>query len=98
LVVQVLSDQTKRKEYDTWGQTSEQRSRATSEPGGFSGHAKQHRAWNFSSNVDPEELFRRIFGDTAFKPGADPFSDGYKDFSESIYGYGAAEEVILTSN
>lgn len=23
--------------------------------------------WNFQSNVDPEELFRKIFGDAGFK-------------------------------
>jgi DnaJ homolog subfamily A member 3 len=47
--------------------------------------------WNFSSNVDPEELFRKIFGEAGFKTG---FGD-YEDFAESHFGYGAAQEVIF---
>jgi len=47
--------------------------------------------WNFSSNVDPEELFRKIFGEAGFKTG---FGD-YEDFAESHFGYGAAQEVLI---
>lgn len=94
-MLKVLSDETKRKEYDTWGSTSEQM--------GMGGGAGQQGAgrsagmgqgfgggWNFSSNVDPEELFRKIFGEAGFKTG---FGD-YEDFAESHFGYGAAQEVI----
>jgi DnaJ homolog subfamily A member 3 len=91
--LKVLSDDTKRKEYDTWGSTSEQMGMGggggrRGGPGagmgqGFGG------GWNFSSNVDPEELFRKIFGEAGFKTG---FGD-YEDFAESHFGYGAAQEV-----
>jgi len=50
---------------------------------GFSG------GWNFTSNVDPEELFRKIFGEAGFKTG---FGD-HEDFAESNFGFGAAQEV-----
>ncbi|CAB3379737.1 Hypothetical predicted protein [Cloeon dipterum] len=92
---EVLSDETKRKEYDTWGSTSDQMdigggSRAggrgsTGMGQGFSGN------WNFTSNVDPEELFRKIFGEAGFKTG---FGE-YEDFAESQFGYGAAQEVVM---
>jgi DnaJ homolog subfamily A member 3 len=85
----VLSDETKRKEYDTYGQTSEQMGRqgnAGFRPGygpqGFSQH------WQYRSTIDPEELFRKIFGD--FRTGSD-----FDDFSESKYGFGSAQEVIM---
>jgi DnaJ family protein A protein 3 len=95
LSVKVLSDVTKRKEYDTWGQTAEQMGRSGPSSGKDASGGRtqqQQQAWNFSSDVDPEELFRRIFGDAAFH-GGNPFMSEDKDFSDSIYGYGAAEEV-----
>lgn len=42
--------------------------------------------------MDPEELFRKIFGDAGFNTG------GFEDFSESRYGYGGAQEVIMSLN
>jgi len=47
---EVLSDEDKRAQYDTYGSTGEQF-------GGMGGGG------GFSSNIDPEELFRTIFGD-----------------------------------
>ncbi|XP_059609329.1 protein tumorous imaginal discs, mitochondrial-like [Phlebotomus argentipes] len=82
---EVLSDDTKRREYDTFGQTSEQMGRAggaTHGPQGFSQH------WQFRSTIDPEELFRKIFGDGGFRTGQD-------DFAESQFGFGAAQEIIV---
>ena len=43
---------------------------------------------NFHSNVDPEELFRKIFGEAGFG-GFGNFSN----FAESQYGFAAASEV-----
>lgn len=83
---QVLSDDTKRQEYDTWGATSEQMSRAETN-NRSSAEDFMHR-WNFKSNIDPEELFRKIFGDSGF--------DFKVDDSEHIhnqYGFGNAQEV-----
>ncbi|XP_055704480.1 protein tumorous imaginal discs, mitochondrial-like isoform X2 [Phlebotomus papatasi] len=82
---EVLSDDTKRREYDTFGQTSEQMGRAGGAahgPQGFSQH------WQFRSTIDPEELFRKIFGEGGFRPGHD-------DFAESQFGFGAAQEIIV---
>lgn len=85
-----MSDETKRKEYDAWGTTSEQMNR---EGGGF-GNARGPRAgpqqgmrWEYRSSVDPEELFRKIFGD---QHGFQNFAE---DFAESAFGFGSAQEV-----
>ncbi|XP_058460049.1 protein tumorous imaginal discs, mitochondrial-like isoform X1 [Malaya genurostris] len=83
---EVLSDETKRREYDTFGQTSEQMGRsggAGQGPQGFS------QNWQFRSTIDPEELFRKIFGDGGFKSGFD-------DFSDSRFGFGGAQEVMMS--
>ena len=45
---------------------------------------------NFHGSIDPEELFRKIFGQAGFR--MDNFDDG-RDYAESNYGYGAASEV-----
>lgn len=54
-------------------------------PQGFSQH------WQYRSTVDPEELFRKIFGD--FKSGG--MGGGFEDFAESKYGFGSAQEVMM---
>ncbi|KAH6937162.1 hypothetical protein HPB50_025808 [Hyalomma asiaticum] len=81
---EVLSDEGKRQQYDSWGSTS-----------GFAGGGGpgQQGTWGpegFHSTIDPEELFRKIFGDLGGRTG---FSDF--DFSESQFGFGGAQEVIL---
>ena len=50
--------------------------------GGFEG---------FHSSVDPEELFRKIFGDAGFR------MSGFQDFAESTFGFSPATEVHLIS-
>lgn len=87
---EVLSDENKRKEYDTWGATSEQMGMGAS-PGGRDQNTRDFN-WNFKSNIDPEELFRKIFGDANFRGAG--FSD-FEDFAESKYGFGAAQEVVF---
>ena len=90
---EVLSDETKRKEYDTWGATSEQMGMGGGGPSaGARSQDTRDFNWNFKSTVNPEELFRKIFGDAGFKSGG--FSD-FEDFAESKYGFGAAQEVNL---
>lgn len=87
---EVLSDDTKRKEYDTWGSTSEQMGMGQ---GGGGGRAKDFsQSWQFRSSVNPEDLFRKIFGDAAFQSGT--FGD-FEDFAESKFGFGAAQEVCI---
>nr|CAH7733903.1 unnamed protein product [Callosobruchus chinensis] len=56
---EILADDTKRKQYDTWGSTGA----GGSGPQGFSQH------WQYQSTIDPEELFRKIFGDAGFGKG-----------------------------
>ncbi|CAK9828145.1 Protein tumorous imaginal discs, mitochondrial [Anthophora retusa] len=85
---EVLSDDNKRKQYDTWGSTSEQMGM-----GQESDHAKAYNAsWQFRSSINPEELFRKIFGEAGFQSNV--FND-FEDFSESKFGFGAAQEVIM---
>ncbi|XP_031844957.1 dnaJ homolog l(2)tid, mitochondrial isoform X2 [Nomia melanderi] len=88
---EVLSDETKRKEYDTWGATSEQMSMGGG--GGDSNHTRGFgSSYHYTSTINPEELFRRIFGDAGFQSSA--FSD-FEDFAESKYAYAAAQEVVM---
>ncbi|KAG6446917.1 hypothetical protein O3G_MSEX004649 [Manduca sexta] len=82
---EILSDENKRKQYDTYGATSEQMGMGGA-PGGTDGFTHQ---WQYKSTIDPEELFRKIFGDAGFK------SEAFSDFAESQFGFGGAQEVIV---
>ncbi|CAG0891088.1 unnamed protein product [Darwinula stevensoni] len=89
---EVLSDDTKRREYDSWGSTREQMGMGGRSTGGGGGHGGDpFRGWNFQSSVDPEELFRKIFGDAGFRMGF----PGSEDFAESNFGFGSAQEVLV---
>ncbi|XP_034239326.1 protein tumorous imaginal discs, mitochondrial-like isoform X1 [Thrips palmi] len=85
---EVLSDETKRQEYDQWGTTSEQMNR--SGQGGMGGGN-----WNFDDNINPEELFRKIFGEANFNHGA--FGENLRetDYHANKHGFAGAEEIIL---
>lgn len=71
----ILSDETKRQQFDQWGTTGD--FAGTGSTGGFQG---------FSSTINPEELFRNIFNDFGFSTG---FTNS--NFSESQFGYGSQE-------
>ncbi|XP_021954655.1 protein tumorous imaginal discs, mitochondrial isoform X3 [Folsomia candida] len=100
---EVLSDDTKRREYDAWGRTSEQMGREGYGGGrGFgSGAQGGGPQWQYQSSVDPEELFRKIFGefrDPRF--GGNPFGQGFGNFGgggeeDEAFGFGGAQEQIL---
>ena len=48
--------------------------------------------WDFHSQVDPEELFRKIFGDFGQRGGG--FGGDFdQNFEESRYGFGASQEA-----
>ncbi|RWS17861.1 protein tumorous imaginal discs: mitochondrial-like isoform X2 [Dinothrombium tinctorium] len=79
---EVLSDESKRRAYDQFGTSGPDFGSSTAGSSGFSG---------FHSSVDPEELFRKIFGEFGF----DRFTNQNFDFAESNFGFGAAQEVIL---
>ncbi|ENN79355.1 hypothetical protein HUJ04_009354 [Dendroctonus ponderosae] len=85
---EILGDDGKRKQYDTWGTAGEQMGGmgSTGKPHGPQGFS-QH--WEYQSTIDPEELFRKIFGDGGFSKS--PFGD----FAESQYGFGESQEVVL---
>ncbi|XP_026283925.1 protein tumorous imaginal discs, mitochondrial isoform X2 [Frankliniella occidentalis] len=84
---EVLSDETKRQEYDQWGTTSEQMGRR--------GQTADFKNWNFESDLNPEELFRKIFGEAGFNPGAFGEKLHETDHMANKHGYAAAEEIIL---
>ncbi|KAK7868850.1 hypothetical protein R5R35_014178 [Gryllus longicercus] len=88
---EVLSDDGKRKQYDAWGTTSEQMGMGGSSTGGGARGFEQN--WQFRSTIDPEELFRKIFGEAGFKSGFG--ADLGEDFAESSFGFGASQEVIM---
>ena len=48
---------------------------------------------NFHGTVDPEELFRTIFGQAGFKMGGQGGFQDFNDFAESKYGFAPATEV-----
>lgn len=83
---EVLSDETKKKEYDTWGATAEQMGMGMGQSQGPRDYS-QH--WQYRSTINAEELFRKIFGDAAFGG----FNADFDDYAESKYGFGAAQEV-----
>ncbi|KAK3922939.1 Protein tumorous imaginal discs, mitochondrial [Frankliniella fusca] len=84
---EVLSDETKRQEYDQWGTTMEQMNR--------SGQSTDFNSWNFESDLNPEELFRKIFGEAGFNPRGFGEKLHETDHTANKQGYGAAEEIIL---
>lgn len=86
---EVLSDETKRREYDMYGQTSEQMGRAGGGGGARAGPEGFSQSWQYQSTINPEELFRKIFGDQGFRGG--PFDD----FAESTFGFGGAQEIQM---
>ncbi|XP_045480698.1 protein tumorous imaginal discs, mitochondrial-like isoform X2 [Harmonia axyridis] len=90
---EILGDDTKRKQFDQWGATAEQMggmggptgTGTSYGPDGFS------QSWAYQSTIDPEELFRKIFGQAGFGKN----SANFEDFAESNYGFGEAQEVIV---
>ncbi|KAK4300094.1 hypothetical protein Pmani_027685 [Petrolisthes manimaculis] len=86
---EVLSDEEKRRQYDTMGRTAEQMGAA-----GGAGNPFQS-GWQYQTSIDPEELFRKIFGDFKRAGGMDMSG---QDFAESAFGFGAAQEITLNLN
>ncbi|XP_031640281.1 protein tumorous imaginal discs, mitochondrial-like [Contarinia nasturtii] len=86
---EILSDDTKRKEYDTFGTTTEQMNRNGGGGAGPTGQGfNQH--WQYTSTINPEDLFNKIFGNRNFKGDFDDFG-----FSDTKYGFGASQEVTM---
>lgn len=90
ILSQVLGDDEKRRQYDTMGHTAEEMGRA----GGAGAGNPFQSGWQYQTTIDPEELFRRIFGDF----GRGGMDMGDQDFAESAFGFGAAQEVCIVLN
>jgi len=84
----VLGDEKKRNAYDTWGSTGNTNNMGGG-PGGM-GNEHFQNAWGYQSNVDAEELFKKIFNQSGFG-NSGSFEE---EFADSKFGFGAAEEVI----
>ncbi|XP_038055184.1 dnaJ homolog subfamily A member 3, mitochondrial-like isoform X2 [Patiria miniata] len=79
---EIVGDQTRRREYDTMGAAGF---------GGGSGGFQQGQ-WH-GQHVDPEELFRKIFGSAGFGGGG---VGGDSPFGDSIFGgYDRGHEVMM---
>ena len=86
----MLGDENKRKQYDMFGAAGSNASAGSGGPGmGFGGSGFQYQ-----SQVDPEELFRTIFGD-AFRQGRD-FENGFDD--DRSQSFDVAQVTIIISN
>ncbi|KAK4887670.1 hypothetical protein RN001_003941 [Aquatica leii] len=83
---EILGDDTKRKQYDRWGSTAEQMGNMGANARNAQGFNQQ---WSYQSTIDPEELFRKIFGDAGFRRNT------FDDFAESSFGFGSAQEAVI---
>ncbi|VDM98693.1 unnamed protein product [Thelazia callipaeda] len=83
---EVLSDDQKRAQYDQFGTDPFHQRQAAGATSFNSG------GWQYQSTIDPEELFRKMFG------GRSPFSDfasSFGDFADSGDGFEASEQRVL---
>ncbi|KHJ42656.1 putative chaperone protein DnaJ [Trichuris suis] len=90
---EILSDENKRQQYDHW----EAAGAAGSAAGASAGGGHPGAQWQgFRPSMDPEELFRRIFGDLNMGKSGSGFSGwNFNDFAESQFGFDSAQEVIM---
>lgn len=89
----MLSDDTKRRQYDQFGAAGGGFGGGPQGWGGQAGHPGQ-AGFHYESTIDPEELFRKIFGD-AFKAGG--FGFDTDQFATNNAGFGATQEVGVNS-
>ncbi|CAG9530237.1 unnamed protein product [Cercopithifilaria johnstoni] len=83
---EVLSDDQKRAQYDQFGADPFQQRQTAGATSYDTG------GWQYQSTIDPEELFRKMFG------GRSPFSNfasNFGDFAESADGFESSEQHIL---
>ncbi|KAA3675694.1 DnaJ subfamily A member 3 [Paragonimus westermani] len=81
---EILGDDNKRKQYNAFG------SSASPGQSNFSG---SQRGFEYHSQIDPEELFRRIFRDSEF--AFREWSTGDRGFAENIFGFNPTKEVTV---
>jgi DnaJ family protein A protein 3 len=101
---EVLSDDQKRHEYDTFG-TGDSGSGAQGGQQGFPGGGGQQRGgfrrqqWTYQSHVDPEELFRQIFGELGRQFGGSTSGSsfgGRGTRTRSDFGFGTIFEDLAS--
>lgn len=80
---EMLGDESRRMDYDACEGKTSFRDASSSSTGS---------RWAFHGRMDPEELFRQIFGDRGFKTSG--FND-FDDFVESDFGFATASHVTL---
>ncbi|KAK8371911.1 hypothetical protein O3P69_013508 [Scylla paramamosain] len=84
---EVLGDEERRRNYDTIGRSGQF-------PGGAGGAAgRGTTGWNYQTTIDPEELFRKIFGD--FSRAGMGGRGAEEEFADNLFGFGAAQEVTV---
>lgn len=87
---EVLSDESKRKQYDQWG--------SAPDFGGSPGAGPSGRTQaQWQGTIDPEELFRKIFGNIKLGSGGGvefPSWDA-EDFAASGFGFGSSQELVM---
>lgn len=93
---EVLSDDTRKQAYDTFGATMDQMGGATKPGTGAGGTGAgsnpqytYEQRWRTQANINPEDLFRKIFGDMNFE-------QNYNDFADNRFGFGRTNEVGVT--
>ncbi|KAJ8297929.1 hypothetical protein KUTeg_024460 [Tegillarca granosa] len=92
---QVLSDENKRRDYDTFGMSGAGAGPGAGRASGFGGQQGYSGFEHFHSNIDPEELFRQMFGNLGNSGFKFSGFDNFNDFEESKYGFAPAQEIIL---
>lgn len=95
---EVLSDEQKRKEYDTFGSSPSGPQQQQHNPFSQQGRKGNFR-WEYKANVNPEELFRSIFGEftrgfgQSTREGKRSGFSAFEDFSP--FGFGGAQETTV---
>lgn len=92
---EVLSDENKRRDYDTFGMSGAGAGPGAGRASGFGGQQGYSGFEHFHSNIDPEELFRQMFGNLGNSGFKFSGFDNFNDFEESKYGFAPAQEIIL---
>ncbi len=98
---EVLGDESKKAEYDTFGSTGGGAGQHQGFGGqqGFGGGGPRRRSqWTYESNVDPEELFRQIFGEFrqfGGRSGGGRQNFGFGTIFEDLanFGFGPAQST-----
>nr|UUA79766.1 DnaJ subfamily a member 3-like protein [Octopus vulgaris] len=87
---EVIGDVEKRKQYDLFGMSGQSGFGGSQRSHGFG--STQSGFENFQSTINPEELFRKIFGDAGFKMSG---FGNFQDFEESKFGFAPASEFYM---